>query len=72
MPEEMAERIFEPYMTAHEGVTGSIGLGLSVARQLAVMMNGSLGYSRVDGETVFRLELPEAPVSEPALSHRIS
>lgn len=72
VPEEMAGRIFEPYITAHEGVTGSIGLGLSVARQLAVMMNGTLGYSRVDGETVFRLELPAAPVSEPALSHRIS
>ncbi len=72
VPEEMAEKIFEPYTTAHEGVTGSIGLGLSVARQLASMMNGALTYARSDGETVFRLELPAAPVSEPALAYKIS
>ncbi len=72
VPEEMADKIFEPYITAHEGVTGSIGLGLSVALQLARMMNGTLSYARVEDETVFRLELPAAPVSEPALAYRIS
>jgi len=55
---EDAERIFQPYATAHNGLTGSIGLGLSVAKQLAVLMSGSLSYRRENGESVFRLELP--------------
>ena len=56
----MAEQIFDPYTTAHEGISGSIGQGLSVARQLAYMMGGSLIYAREGGETIFRLELPPA------------
>ena len=55
---EAAAEIFEPYSTAHSGVTGSVGLGLSVARQLAELMGGSLSYGRDLAETVFRLELP--------------
>ncbi len=55
-----ANKIFEPYTTAHPGVSGSVGLGLSVSRQLAEMMDGSLEYRRESGETVFRLELPMA------------
>jgi len=53
-----ASTIFEPYSTAHSGNTGSVGLGLSVARQLAELMGGTLTYHRDRGETVFRLELP--------------
>lgn len=68
VPDELAETIFEPYKTAHDDVTGSIGLGLAVARQLATMMRGSLIYSRDKGETVFRLELPAASRSEHALA----
>lgn len=52
-----AARIFEPYASAHVGVTGSVGLGLSVARQLAELMGGSLTYTRDGDESVFRLEL---------------
>jgi signal transduction histidine kinase len=52
------ERIFRPYATAHTGVSGSVGLGLSVARQLATLMGGSLTYRRDQGESAFRLELP--------------
>lgn len=61
VPEHMTQMIFEPYTTAHEGVAGSIGLGLSVSRQLAEMMGGMLEYRREAGETVFRLELPATP-----------
>lgn len=60
VPGEVSEQIFEPYTTAHEGISGSVGLGLSVARQLASMMGGSLTYRRDHRETVFRLELPSA------------
>jgi signal transduction histidine kinase len=63
------DRIFEPYVTAHEGVRGSVGLGLSVARQLAELMGGSLTYCRDGTETVFRLELPLARRTIGAASH---
>lgn len=72
VPEEMTEKIFDPYTTAHAGVTGSVGLGLSVARQLATMMGGSLDYRRESGETIFRLELPAAASSGRALASHIS
>jgi signal transduction histidine kinase len=58
-----AARIFEPYASAHIGVSSSVGLGLSVARRLAELMGGSLTYSRDDGESVFRLELASAEES---------
>lgn len=58
--EEQAERIFEPYTGKRSGE--SVGIGLSVSRQLAEMMRGSLTYRRDGDETVFRLELPAATV----------
>jgi len=63
-----AERIFKPYGTAGSGVKDSVGLGLSVARQLAELMGGSLTYHRDLGETVFRLELPAAEPNHPVLT----
>lgn len=65
---EEAVRIFEPYRTAHSGVKGSVGLGLSVARQLAELMGGSLTYRRDIDETVFRFELPAVSEREPVLA----
>ncbi len=38
--------------------SGSIGLGLTVSQQLATLMGGAIEVERVDGLTVFRLELP--------------
>ena len=55
--EEDSGRIFEPYASAHNGVASSVGLGLSVSRQLAELMGGSLEYFRDAEESVFRLEL---------------
>ena len=53
-------RIFQPYQRAHDapGVPGSMGLGLTVSCRLANAMGGRLRYRRVDGRTVFGLELP--------------
>ncbi|HWB90155.1 MAG TPA: CHASE domain-containing protein [Acidimicrobiia bacterium] len=54
------ERIFEPYYRVHDRATlpAAIGIGLSVARHLARLMRGDLTFGRVDGWSVFRLELP--------------
>lgn len=68
IPDDEAEHIFEPYVTGDSGAHGSVGLGLAVARQLAELMGGSLHYERSAAETVFRLQLPLADLSEPALA----
>ena len=62
IPQDKQYVIFEPYQRAHndEGLTASVGLGLTVSRNLAKLMNGDLIYHRQDGETVFQLTLPLA------------
>lgn len=60
VPEDRIEAIFEPYERAHSEPSqpGSVGLGLSVARQLTRMMGGDLSYTRVDGATRFEMSVP--------------
>lgn len=60
IPDEDRVRLFEPYTTLEGGrpVTGSIGLGLAVSRQLARMMDGDLQYIPESGQSVFELTLP--------------
>lgn len=60
IPDDKVTDIFAPYVTAHQGVSGSVGLGLSVARQLTELMDGTLVYFRDGSESVFRVELPVA------------
>lgn len=66
IPYHMRDQIFEPYARVNNSSTqpASVGLGLSVARQLANLMDGSLLLSEEDGWTVFSLTLPaaESPV----------
>lgn len=56
------EAIFEPYRRSSDGEhsSRSVGLGLSVTRQLARLMAGDVEYERRAGLTVFRLRLPRA------------
>ncbi|CAN5793236.1 hypothetical protein BH23ACT4_BH23ACT4_03230 [soil metagenome] len=60
LPESQWERIFEPYERAHDTPTqpASIGLGLTVSRQLARLMGGDLSYRADEISGVFRLTLP--------------
>lgn len=59
IPEEDRDRVFQPYERAHEiqGVAGSVGLGLSISRTLARLMDGDLVYERRDGVSCFVLTL---------------
>lgn len=68
LPQELRDRIFEPYESSGpvRGQPAAIGLGLAVSRTLAQLMDGSLEY-RHDGDwSIFELRLP----SHPLLQHR--
>ena len=54
-PREIAERLFEPFVTGKEQ---GIGLGLAVAKRAAEAHGGTIAWERRDGKTVFRIELP--------------
>jgi signal transduction histidine kinase len=66
VPAENSEQIFSPYFRAHSLLSqpAALGIGLSVARQLARLMNGDLSYQRIDGWTCFEFTLPT--VHDPA------
>ena len=57
---ELKDRLFQRFI--HEGrgplLTGSVGLGLSIARMLVRRMGGNLSYQRMNGMTTFLIELP--------------
>ncbi|HET9992515.1 MAG TPA: HAMP domain-containing sensor histidine kinase, partial [Kofleriaceae bacterium] len=57
VPLELAERIFDPFFTTKPPGQGT-GLGLSVSRRIALNHGGDLRIVRIDGKSVFRLELP--------------
>ncbi|MCB1246838.1 MAG: EAL domain-containing protein, partial [Acidimicrobiia bacterium] len=64
IPEEIEDRIFNPYFSVRQdGLAPSLGLGLSVARQLARAMGGDLTHSRFNGKTQFELSLVRSSVS---------
>jgi signal transduction histidine kinase len=62
IPTEERERIFESYKRATQapGLTDSLGLGLSISRKLARLMDGDLTYRHHHGESIFELLLPKA------------
>lgn len=66
LPADDVVEIFEPY-TRGKGptVTGSVGLGLPVARLLAQRLGGDLVYRHRGGRNVFELQLPIEPGHEP-------
>ncbi|MBT8197473.1 MAG: HAMP domain-containing histidine kinase, partial [Acidimicrobiia bacterium] len=69
IPLEDRSGIFEPYHRSGmiDGVPGSLGLGLTVARRLAALMDGEVTYDHDGGESVFTFTLPIAAVPASAL-----
>jgi len=63
IPQQLRATIFEPYYRARQetDVTESVGLGLTVSRQLAHHMGGDLTYDHDGTETIFTLALGKAP-----------
>ena len=57
------QRIFEAYQSggSASGRPGSVGLGLTVSRQLARLMGGDLTYGHDGADSVFSLRLPLKP-----------
>lgn len=59
------ELIFEPYERTHSRSTpGSVGLGLTVSRQLCRLMGGDLTYRYRGGWSEFTVEVPTARSTE--------
>lgn len=59
LPGELWERIFQPYESAHtaSGRPNAVGIGLTISRELAELMGGSLQYSHDHDVSSFRLSL---------------
>lgn len=67
IPVEVQSRIFEPFGQRDSSVTrshGGLGLGLSIAKQLVMLMEGEFSLaSQVGQGSVFRVTLPVSPAS---------
>jgi two-component system, OmpR family, sensor kinase len=67
IPSEHQEAVFERFYRIEGGVASGSGLGLSIARELAILMRGSVRLESRPGRTVVALELPAGePTREPA------
>lgn len=64
LPKVEWERIFDAYHRAHAspGRPGSVGIGLTISRQLAELMGGQLAYRHEGGRSIFHLLLPAEAV----------
>ncbi len=72
IPQQDRDRIFEPYQRSkpEDGLTAAIGVGLTVARRLARLMDGELTYERRGGLSRFELSLPSAQLAPAEVSRR--
>ncbi len=57
-PPELGENLFEPFVT---GKPEGVGLGLALARHVAMVHHGGVSWAREGYFTRFRLTLPDNP-----------
>ncbi len=64
--EEDQDAIFEAYHQSHRitGSPGSVGIGLTISRSLARMMDGDLTYRYEDGISIFEMVLASSQAPE--------
>lgn len=62
VPADLHDRVFEPFFTTRPTGSGRLGLGLSVAHEVARGHGGTIEVGQGDGAT-FTLTLPAAPPS---------
>ena len=71
IPKDKLEAIFEPFIQVNRQFTREqegVGLGLSISRDLARMMDGDLTAQSTEGEgSTFTLTLPRHPVDAPRI-----
>jgi signal transduction histidine kinase len=60
IPAEHQEAVFERFYRVEGGMASGSGLGLSIARELARLMNGSVRLISRPGVTIVTLDLPQA------------
>ena len=74
IPEHERQQIFEPYRrsTTTDATPGSVGLGLTVSRHLARLMNGDVVYDHDGSESIFRLQLPLAATHRPGIGRAVA
>jgi len=62
-----SSQLFEPFVNSGEQalLSGSVGLGLSVALATAHGMGGELSYERSDNWSKFSLKLPQSALDTP-------
>lgn len=65
VPSEIQDRLFQPFANSGEAalVSGSVGLGLSVSREIAKRMGGDLTYHRNTDLTMFSFSIPVGEAS---------
>lgn len=61
---KVRERIFEPFVTT-KGRGEGIGLGLSIARKIALEHGGDIGFESAPGRTEFTVRLPRGGAGFP-------
>lgn len=74
VPAEIEERLFERFINQGDRplIVGSVGLGLAISKVLAVGMNGTVEYQRVDDRTAFEIRLPlEVPAGDETSPHGV-
>jgi two-component system, OmpR family, sensor kinase len=64
IPEEHQEAVFDRFYRVEGGMASGSGLGLSIARELARLMNGSVRLESRQGRTVVTLDLPAGATPE--------